>query len=160
MDYANPMVKDAGRMLLAASHVRATRGTSQTVLNNSQTTIVFSTEVDDSLSEFDPSTGVFTAAIAGFYAVAAAATLTGSAPSYGGGDVMALRLLKNGATVLAVTRASQSHDDWTLTLSAGGLNLAVGDTLEVQANQTNAGVSSRTTTADATGNFFTIDRLA
>jgi hypothetical protein len=49
------------------SNVFATRATALSIPNNEQTTMVYTTEVDDDLGEYDNTTGIFTATYTGGY---------------------------------------------------------------------------------------------
>ena len=56
------------------SHVFARTDAGQDIVSNTTTTIVYGTEIRDTLGEFNTSTGVFTATYAGYYLVNAGIT--------------------------------------------------------------------------------------
>lgn len=75
--------------------VRATQSTAQSIPNAVATTLTYDAEVFDTLSEFDPGTGVFTAKNAGYYHIDGGA-LSASVAWAAGGRWEA-RIYKNGA---------------------------------------------------------------
>ncbi len=154
----DPVVSSGGAtpaISIAGSHVRANSTTAQS-MSGSAATIVFENEVYDTLGEYDPSTGIFTAISAGYYQVSAHATLASTAMSVGWNFVLIAYL--NG------TLTAQGMQD-----TAGGsvtetFNSVVSTTFHLTAGQTilvkgqSNGATINTSTA-AFANYITIDRL-
>jgi hypothetical protein len=141
-----------------ATHVRANRNSSALSLSVGTTAVVFSTEEYDTRNEYDPTTGIFTAAEAGYYAVKA--TVTTNAIAYVAGDALDIELWKNGAKLQLGNQATceaNATEYFTLVLSTT-LLLAASDTLQVKCAAVGhaSAIYSGATTGATT---FTIDRL-
>lgn len=79
----------------SATMVRATQSTAQSIPNAAATVLTYDTEVFDTLSEFDPVTGVFTAKNAGYYQIDGGAL--SSSVAWDVGERWEVRVYKNGA---------------------------------------------------------------
>lgn len=139
------------------SHVRAKTATAGSYATNA--TIIFGTEDFDSLGEYDPSTGIFTATKAGIYQVSAA--IFCDSLSYNLGNSVQVVLQKNGSGAHAYGHRAfaPSTASWYLTSSLStNVQLAVGDTLRVKVSHDRA-AGNVSLFADAAGNYFCIDRI-
>jgi hypothetical protein len=139
------------------SHVYATRGSAQTIATATETAVVFSTEVTDTLGEYNPSTGVFTAAEAGWYSVCARATINST--SWTAGHLQRTYLRINSANCYRTNKyaeATTSHYtgiEWTVPM----VWLDAGDTLALYFYHTRG--ADCALYADATANWLQIDRI-
>lgn len=140
------------------SHVSASRSTTLNIpTGTTPTTMIYSTENLDSLGEYSPSTGIFTAYDAGWYRVDATAALTSAA--WAANNYFAMYVLANSSTSQRITSyvmaaatfifTNQIHDEvW----------LEAGDTLSI-ALEHNQG-STLTTVAVAALNTLKINRVS
>lgn len=139
------------------SHVKANRSSAQTIASATGTTVVFSTEVTDTLGEYNPSTGVFTASEAGWYSVRAQAVL--GSTSWTAGQFRRTYLRINAADDYRTDKyaeATTSHYTgvgWDVPM----LWLAAGDTLALRIYHTRG--ADCALCADATANWLKIDRI-
>lgn len=127
----------------AKSAVRATRTVAQDISQNVDTTIVWDTEDFDTLGEYNPGTGVFTAKHTGKYRVTATASTKQFA--WVAGTQFFLRLLVNGSVVAVGTRdfKNASGSAQASSVLSTTVNLTVGSTIAV------TGRTDRTADADA-----------
>ncbi|WP_159886209.1 C1q-like domain-containing protein [Paenibacillus puerhi] len=120
------------------SHARAGRNASLSLANNSWTKVVFDTEWDDQLNEYDPTTGRFTAAVAGIYAIDARILIT-AMPST---SVMYAAIYRNNIQEQAnIVHTSIGNADASVFVS-GQVELAAGDYIEVFVLQFSGGTRS------------------
>lgn len=139
------------------THVRATTNTGS-LTGGTPSTVVFGTEVTDNLSEYNNTTGVFTAAKDGLYLVSAMVQTDGGA-ALTANDNFQIYIYKNGTTIMALGAYSFAETNITGPMSSGvstTLTLVAGDTLEIQAAAN--GYSPNLITQHY-ANYFTIDRL-
>lgn len=127
----------------AKSLVQATRGTTQDIGQNVDTTIIFDTEEFDTLGEYNAASGVFTAKYARYLRISATAST--NAFNWVAGTQFFLRLMKNG---VAIAASDRDYKIATGTAQASAVlttlvKVAVGDTLAI------AGRTDRTPDADA-----------
>ena len=157
--YAGVKTFSSSPVLSTASHVRATSASGQSIPNNTPTTLVFGTETYDTQSEYDPTTGIFTAKEAGYYLVQGAYILTADAPTAGDRAIASVYL--NGANfAIGQVNIANSTTSQSLNSRVGTvLHLAVNDTIVISASQLNATTAARTLVASALDNYFTVDRL-
>ena len=140
------------------SHVSASRSTTLNVATGTTpTTMIYATEALDTLGEYNPSTGIFTALEPGWYRVDATAALTSAA--WAANNYFAMYVLANSSTSQRVTSyamaaatfifTNQIHDEvW----------LEAGDTLSI-ALEHNQG-STLTAIASAHLNTLKINRVS
>jgi len=82
-----------------ASRINVGRTTTQTLTDANWTKVVFSTENTDNLSEYNNTTGVFTATNSGYYIIAA--RVMTSSYVWTAGNRYLIRCLVNGSSVVA-----------------------------------------------------------
>ncbi len=154
MDADTSTVTIAGQLSAASnSHVRAT-STSTTDATGAAAVYVFGAETYDTLSEYDNTTGIFTAAKAGYYAVSAeiGATDTFIATQY-----ISISMFKNSTATATNTAHAFGAATYTITPSVStGIQLAAGDTLSIKTQTDGSTIALSTAAAH---NYFTIDRI-
>lgn len=138
------------------SHVEADRSTSQLISDSTNTKFIFNTEAKDYLSEYNPTTGIFTATHPGTYLVNAC--ITYDFYVWGTGNSIRTEVWLDGAL----------HKRGPVIFGVGSTNTisaTIGISLELTANQTieiytrhNRGSASNSK-PDATWNWLTIDRI-
>jgi hypothetical protein len=162
-------VDKAGAIVASGmTHVRAESTGGPSMTGNASTTIVYDTEVNDVLGEYDPATGIFTAAKTGYYNVTASAILAAHTFAATQSANAQLVLLKNTSTFVGLGSFYQLMDLAGTNSYSGGsmfssvLHLTAGDTLKVQLSQNNGPGTAinLATTHGGSYNFFTVDRLA
>lgn len=142
----------------AVTHVEANRATAQSVPNGVKTTILYDTEVQDVLSEYDTSTGVFTAKYAGSYTLCAGVLLTSAAWSSGEYIMLCISINSTVSTINGPRSIAWSSDTVYLSNSiTRKVILDAGDSVEIQVLQ-NQGAAVDIY-ANAGYNWLTIDRL-
>ena len=127
---ANTTIQSAKMKNDAFSQVTAGRNTTQSVANNSATTIVFNSEATDALNEYNPATGIFTAATAKRVQVSTKARYQGAI----GTVTNALQIQKNNVTIYEINQPNVTAYETFET--NGSLYLAAGDTVRIQVFQT------------------------
>lgn len=143
---------------VAGSHVRASTAAAQSMADGVPATIIFGTQEYDTGSEYDPATGIFTAASAGYYVVSAACLVAAYAVT--GSDNFQLYLGKNGNTPLAFGTVQYGANGVTMGLASvisTTIHLAAADTIKVIAQLVG---DTKPLAALATANYFTVDRIA
>lgn len=138
------------------THVRAWQSVLQAIANFTSTTVLFDTEDYDAAAEYNPATGIFTAAQDGYYMVTAGVGL--AAAVWAAGNSMSITLLKNavaesgGGDVFetAINRASTAR-------FATGIQLTAGQTLKIVIIHNQGGPVN--TTASRSASWLTIDRI-
>jgi len=141
-----------------SSRVRATRGTTQTIPNDTLTTIIYDTEEYDGLGEYNPTTGKFTAKNSGWYSVKVASLF--SLEVWTAGQRLDISLYKNGAiysnlgyhpieaTVTAYEKVEGSDD----------IYLAAGDYIDIRILHDRG--ADTNIYASSVFNFFAVHRFA
>lgn len=139
------------------SHVEANRNTTQEIANSSDIAIVYSNETEDTLSEYNASTGVFTASSPGRYLVCARYLFESAV--YAAGHSAIAKIYKNDAEhkigELTAVQAAGSHF-----LGAGitaRVTLAAGDYITIRARQSSGNPVN--IIASAAYNWLTIDQI-
>lgn len=143
--------------IVPLTHVRAIRSGGLSMPNGTNTTILFNTEQYDSLLEYDPSTGVFTAGNGGFYSISAAAQCESQAAI--AGNSFQIWIYKNNTAVAALSSLMQAEAALNLTMGCAvhtTLQLSRNDTIRIQGVSIGA---SRNLLADGNANFLAIDQL-
>ncbi len=145
------------------THVRATSNTTQSFTTGTPATLTFDTETYDTLTEFVPATGIFTAGKGGYYNVSVMATLTSDTPA--AGDNWQVYLSKNGVPgsggtvdligTLYTAQAAQAQS--MVSILSGTVYLAASDTLRVRAMTVGATRTIQNGSNPAT--HITIDRI-
>jgi hypothetical protein len=147
------------------SMVLATRGTAQTITDNTTETVKFTNEQRDIRSEYNDTTGVFTAAEAGYYHCDW--MVTTASVAWTSADSFFTFLSYNGSTSTTAEtnkRGSSWHyitSSFTSALSAGGsakIYIAAGATLEIKVIIDRG--ANTNTSANHTVNYFHIGKLA
>lgn len=113
------------------SAFRAVRTLNQSIPHATPTKLVFDSELFDLANEYDPATGVFTAASAGTYSVHCALWLI--APN-GAGPVWAMTVERNGTQLVGADWQSAAAKGFTPTVD-GLVHLDAGDKLSCVAYQ-------------------------
>jgi len=131
------------------SHVKASIETAQSIPNSSWEKVIFSTENHDTLSEYDPTTGKFTAKNSGEYLVSYNLRI------YGGLAYPAI--YKNGIVYKKAGPFVGSSSDYILTIINTTVTMSVNDYIETYI--LNGGSSTYNTHDSPDYNFLTIDRL-
>ncbi len=147
----------AQSLTVPMTHVRATRATAQTINSGADTILIFSTQVFDSLNEYDPATGRTTVASAGYYRVEAAVLFEQFAAAVG--NIWQIALYKNGSIVSQGARpvAETTLFSYRHVMIADTILLAAGDIIDVRVFQ-NTG-AARTTFAGAVWNYINVHRI-
>lgn len=142
------------------SHVRATRDSVQSIPNNTVTTVIFDDEEYDTLGEYNASTGVFTATVAGYYIVSGGGSLASAA--FTAADYFTALLYKDSTCVAVgdVDRADATITTHRASYVAAGVHLGVGETVAIKAIHTQGGaVNIRDDCGTYEFNYITIDRV-
>jgi hypothetical protein len=139
------------------THVRATRFTAQAIPSGAETLMIFPTEVYDSLGEYNPATGIFTALVGGYYRVSASMLYNSS--SWTAGTLCQIALHRNGTVV---SQGSRPLMETAITQFFGAsindtVLLTAGQTLEIRLYHTRG--ASTDTIGDSAWNYLVIDRL-
>ena len=140
------------------SHVEAARATSQDMVASTETTVIFTTEVSDILSEYNNATGVFTAIYAGKYLINSMVVVGSRA--WGSGEYVRIHLLKNGTVVRkgSVIRPA-SFTGYVHAFISTTILLAAADTIEVAVYQNSDADTGLLAKVTADNNWLTIDRI-
>ena len=157
--YAGVKTFNSSPVLSTASHVRATSASGQSIPNNTPTTVVFGTEVYDTMSEYNPATGIFTALEAGYYLISGAMVLTADAPT--AGDRLSISIYLNGS-ISCVGQLNIANSTTSQSLNSkvsATLHLAANDQVTLNAAQVDAATNPRTMIASGLDNWFCVDRL-
>lgn len=139
------------------SHVRAGRSTLQSVPDATDTIIIFNSESYDKLSEFNTTTGGFTALYAGLYSISSFVTFEGVA--WSSGKLLILNILVDSV----VTARGHRNHIWgsdarqMTTFVSTTLELSAGEVVTIQVYQ-NRG-SATNIYNDAARTYLAIDRL-
>lgn len=133
------------------SHVSATETTGQSIPDGTNTLIVFNSKSKDTLSEFNTTTGVFTATYDGRYIVNSKVKLASATYT----DIR-LFIYKNTSTLI---KRGIEFSAGTITSSIFAvIDLVATDTIQINILQTSGGARVITTGDDS--NWLTIDRIA
>lgn len=151
----------AGGQNLMLSHVRAKTATAGSYATNA--TIIYGTEEWDTLNEYDPTTGIFTATVAGKYQISAAIFCGNLAYALGNSVTVVANHTNSAGTGLNFAygyRAfAPSAANWYLTSSVvTTFNLSAGDKIKAYVSHDRAG-GNVSLFGDASGNYIAIDRL-
>lgn len=140
------------------SRVRAKRATSLSIPNATDTTMIFTAEDFDNRSEYNTGTGVFTAAVDGYYQVHAAVMFDNYA--WAAGNISALVLYKDGAMYSEIARTTIQANTTFYNLLQGSdfLYMAAGATIDIRVYQ-NIG-AAKNTYANNQFNYFSVYRVA
>ena len=136
--------------------VRATVGTSQSIPNNAYTKVAFDTETLDVYNEFNTSTNTFTAKRAGQYFITA--TYMFSSSAWAPNANILATIVKNGSETIQNWYPVQgSYTNFTGVTVNQTIDLAVGDTIWIGANQNSGG--AKTIFASTTYSGMSISRF-
>lgn len=141
-----------------ASRVAAYRSTAQSIPNATWTTVIFTAEEFDNLSEYNTSTGVFTANAAGYYLVSARVLSTSR--TWAIGEEWICSIYKNSSYEVHGTRwhAHAAHSDYADSQVAAVVYLAASDTIAIRVRHTQGAAIN--THADADYMRLNIHRLS
>ena len=141
----------------ASVRVRAYRNAQQTISTNTTLvfeTVVFNTEDYDTGSEYNTSTGVFTAASSGYYLISSTTTWGNNAAG-----VRSIRITKNGS---AAARGSGNVSNTLATTSttvSTVIQLTAGDTVEIEVAGYSGSASSTTVEAGTDLSYLQITKI-
>ena len=142
----------------AFSHVDAHRATAQSIPNTTVTTIIYNTENTDALTEYNASTGVFTATYAGYYKINAVILFTSA--TWAANESAVLIIYKNSALhrrgLLNVTAGVTSPFGASVSAT---VSLAANDTIDIRGYHDQGGALNLIA-GDGSHNWLTIDRIA
>ena len=141
------------------SHVEAERSTAQNIVNNVDTTVIYNTETYDLLSEYNNTTGIFTAKYAGLYSVYGAFLMASKIYSNASYNVKA-NIEIDGSVIRRGYRTHAPGISNSFLLSGivkGTFQLTAGQTIEISAAQTSDADNNLHNAAEY--NYLTIDRL-
>jgi len=142
----------------AFSHVEAYTTVAQSIPDATATVIIFGTEGHDELSEFNTTTGVFTATYAGIYLINSSVTLTSGSWTEAQGGYMRIRH-NSGNTVGGPYLRSPNTGSVSLSASISHtLKLAATDTIDITLTQSSGGAITLATFSR--WNRLSIDRIA
>lgn len=142
----------------SSTKVRATQGTAQSIPNAAATTVVYDTEVFDTLTEFVHTTGIFTAKNAGYYRVTGG--VLSASVAWAAGNRWEVRIYKNGVEYAkgdwnvadaATTRQRSSYVSCLVSMNG------TTDTIELVVIHNQGGAVALDTAP--TANFIEIERL-
>lgn len=141
----------------AFSHVTATETTGQNIPNATQTTIIYNTEIDNTLGEYNASTGIFTAV--GDKRILISASCFYSAAWGAAPKIADIYLIHNTTKI----RANRQTTWAAITADANpmlsiGVSLLSGETLKIETYQNQGGAVALAGGADF--NYLTIDQIA
>jgi len=143
---------------LRVTHVRASSDSGQSIPHNTETIVRYEDEVYDTLNEYNPGTGVFTATQAGYYHVHASIMFqatTAWAPT----EAAILSVFRNGVVYARLFRDTDHTSNNILVYVSGGTTvlLSAGDTLDIRVIQTSG--ETLALYPNRFYNYLTIDRL-
>lgn len=141
------------------SRVRAYKSTTMALTAGaSAALVIFDTENYDTLSEYNNTTGIFTAATSGYYLAISSVGVSAAAASGANFPVLGLQIYKNSSVVISVQRPIQLMGAVTnQTINATTiLQLNPGDTIKITATIT---VNNDTLIGDTKYTFLAIHRL-
>lgn len=137
------------------SYVQCDNNVAQSIPHNVATTVKFALEKFDTLGEYDPATGIFTATKAGYYLASAQIQMNLVAA-----DAAHVILNLVGPSYSVANDATAGIDDGTAKPRVTALFLlAVGETIKAQVTQTNTPVAARSLTSNQGANCFTVARM-
>lgn len=142
------------------SHVRATRDSVQSIPNNTLTTVIFDDEEYDTLGEYNATTGVFTATVAGYYTVSGGCSCASAA--FTAADFFTVEIIKNSssAAVGNVDRADATITTNRSSYVTATVHLAIGETVCIKVIHTQGGaLNIRDDCGTYEFNYITIDRI-
>ena len=146
----------------AQSGFSAYRAAAQSIANETGSVLIFSTEVYDTLGEYDNTTGIFTATVAGTYQCNWSVGLTTA--TYEIGEFMYTHILKNNLTTVGnsyygqITRCEAAVTQGISSVGSCIFQLAIGDTLRVLAVH-NQGAAVNCST-NGRHNYFQVQKIA
>ena len=128
----------------AAPHVRVTHSTTQSIAHNTQTALAFDTETYDVGGLHDNSTNNsrLTATVAGLYVISGSVNFALSA----GGTRRMAAIRFNGTLNVGHNTSPVTASNWTPTTASAHYRLAVGDYVELMADQDTGGALSTNNT--------------
>lgn len=157
MSAADKVLLDA--LTATRSHVAASRSVAQAIPHNAPTTVVFDNELRDSLGEYNPATGIFTAQKDGWYLIASSVWLDGNAADVAATNVCYIAL--NGGSEIHSVKGSWDNGVDSSIMTAHGSAVAfmtAGQTAFVQVFHFRSTAAARNTSAAAVV-WLTIDRI-
>lgn len=125
----------------------ATRNSTQSITQNTTTTVAFTTEINDPASAYNSTTGVYTAPVAGTYSFSAGMYWTNAVTL--GSTYMAFR--HKGTDDYAYVYFPSSAPQCA---SLSGFYMAAGETMEVIVNTSTSGNSTAATATTTRYTFF------
>jgi len=118
------------------SYVRASTSSNKTINNTTATTVAFDTETTDTLGEYNPVSGVFTATDAGNYVVSYGVTWKDLNTS---GAYYNSRIVVGGATRFQQTHSPSAATTYLTQTQTATIALEAGDTVTITVYQSSGG---------------------
>lgn len=151
------------QLLNTATSVYAYRTAVQTIANETDTTIVFTTEGRDALGEYDNSTGIFTAKTGGKYLVCVA--MLSASVAWDAGEIFRLSISKNGLSTVGnyfcLDRWFSHAANTGLANTSGSIvvSLEPGDTIRVKCYHNRGANTDIYADSDGYYTWLTIQRM-
>lgn len=140
------------------SHVFVNTAAGQSIVNDSNTTIIFDNEVTDTLGEYDHTTGIFTAIYAGTYLINSCIAYSITSVWVIADSIKAFIDVNDAPIVqtYALAPYSSTYRQSALPISTV-YTLSAGDNIRIKSRQSAAGNRSLDNSVDF--NFLSIDRI-
>ncbi|WP_052429718.1 hypothetical protein [Paenibacillus borealis] len=136
----------------ARSFIYGTHNAQQTIATNVWTKVIYGSEGNDNLGEYDPTTGVFTAKMAGVYAITASIQFTNAT----GGAELKLAVGSSSGVTSVISHTRPGSSGYTAASGALMLGVAAGGTLAIWMTST----AGATTNPDGAYSYVMITRIA
>ena len=116
----------------------AYKNTSQSIATGTETTIIGWVETSDPLNNFNPTTGVFTVSVAGWYNISAVLSLE-PGQTWAIGNIFDVIIITSAGTSRVTKIITQANMNWISKSLSMNVYLTVGNTIYIQVSQNSAG---------------------